>query len=114
MPPKEKLHDVDLTVHNPALWASPEYQIQKKFDAMGGQGFFGDLATKQDGQLWTFVNGSCICYNEQMHAAYEIHGAIYAKWLSLGGLGFDLPTTDETSTPDGVGRYSHFNHASIY
>ncbi len=50
-------------MHNPALWASPEYQIQKKFDAMGGQGFFGDLATKQDGQLWTFVNGYCICYN---------------------------------------------------
>jgi hypothetical protein len=49
--------------------------------------------------------------------AHEVHGGIYAKWISLGGesgiLGF--PTTDETGTPDGIGRFNHFsNSASIY
>ena len=45
-----------------------------------------------------------------------IEGDIYRKWLSLGGLDFGVPCTGERSTPDGVGRYSHFNDdtSSIY
>jgi hypothetical protein len=48
---------------------------------------------------------------------HEVHGAILARYLTVGGptgpLGF--PTTDETRTPDGIGRYNHFaNRASIY
>ena len=49
-------------------------------------------------------------------AAQEVHGAIHAKYMGLGGeasvLGY--PTTDETGTPDQVGRYNHFDAGSIY
>ncbi|ATB34135.1 hypothetical protein MEBOL_007636 [Melittangium boletus DSM 14713] len=42
--------------------------------------------------------------------AWEVHGLIRAKWESLGWetsvLGY--PTTNEMTTPDGVGRYNHF------
>ncbi|WP_138733744.1 galactose oxidase-like domain-containing protein [Modestobacter excelsi] len=42
--------------------------------------------------------------------AHEVHGDIRALWSSLGWersvLGY--PTTDETPTPDGVGRFNHF------
>jgi hypothetical protein len=47
---------------------------------------------------------------------HETHGGIGAKYEQLGGpagiLGF--PTTDETVTPDGQGRFNHFDHGSIY
>jgi hypothetical protein len=42
--------------------------------------------------------------------AWSIHGAILDKWASLGWetsvVGF--PVTDETGTPDGIGRFNHF------
>src|SRR5947207_1389749 len=49
--------------------------------------------------------------------AWSINGAIRAKWASLGWersvLGY--PVTDETGTPDGIGRFNHFSNAgSIY
>ena len=48
--------------------------------------------------------------------AHEVHGAIRAKWNTLGAerglLGY--PTTDELTTPDGEGRFNHFQHGSIY
>jgi hypothetical protein len=47
---------------------------------------------------------------------HEVHGAIRGKYLALGAetsiLGY--PTTDETGTPDGIGRYNHFQAGSIY
>ena len=48
--------------------------------------------------------------------AFEIHGEIRAKYEALGGAAgaLGLPLTDETGTPDGVGRYNHFEHGSIY
>jgi hypothetical protein len=47
---------------------------------------------------------------------FEIHGAIRDHWVATGGVtGFlGVPTTNETGTPDGVGRFNHFNGASIY
>lgn len=50
--------------------------------------------------------------------AKSIHGAIYQKWAQFsyerGVLG--LPTTNELATPDGIGRYNHFEgqNGSIY
>ncbi len=47
--------------------------------------------------------------------AHEVHGEIFRCWLRLGredGLGF--PLTDELTTPDGRGRYNHFENGSIY
>jgi hypothetical protein len=45
-----------------------------------------------------------------------VHGAIHGKWSSLGSeTGFlGYPTTDESGTPDGIGRYNHFQGGSIY
>ena len=48
--------------------------------------------------------------------AYEVHGLIRDKWADLGWeqsfLGY--PITDELTTPDGIGRYNHFQAGSIY
>jgi len=48
--------------------------------------------------------------------AHEVHGDIRAKYNALGGPGglLGFPVTDETGTPDGVGRYNHFQNGSIY
>ena len=51
------------------------------------------------------------------YGPYEVHGAIEGKWLAAGGPAstLGLPVTNETGTPDGVGRFNHFaNQASIY
>jgi uncharacterized protein with LGFP repeats len=47
---------------------------------------------------------------------FEVHGLIAQKWQSLGGVGGFLhaPLTNETTTPDGVGRFNHFQGGSIY
>jgi uncharacterized protein with LGFP repeats len=50
------------------------------------------------------------------HRGFQVLGAIRDKWESVGGgRGFlGSPTTNETSTPDGVGRFNHFKGGSIY
>jgi len=47
---------------------------------------------------------------------HEVHGEIRDAYLAAGGHErFGAPTTDETGTPDGVGRYNHFaGGASVY
>ncbi|WP_457099409.1 LGFP repeat-containing protein [Microbacterium sp. P5_E9] len=47
---------------------------------------------------------------------FEVYGAILEKYLAFGGPHSVLgrPITDETGTPDGVGRYNHFQGGSIY
>jgi uncharacterized protein with LGFP repeats len=47
---------------------------------------------------------------------FEVHGLIAQKWQSLGGANGFLgePLTNETTTPDGVGRFNHFQGGSIY
>jgi LGFP repeat len=44
------------------------------------------------------------------HGTHEVHGAIYQKYLALGGLNSFLgfPETDEQSTTLGTGRFNHF------
>ena len=53
---------------------------------------------------------------ETSAGAFEVHGAIREKFLALGAeasiLGY--PRTDESVTPDGIGRYNHFQGGSIY
>src|SRR5882724_9720067 len=53
---------------------------------------------------------------ESSAGAFEVHGAIRDKYLALGAeasiLGY--PRTDESGTPDGVGRFNHFQGGSIY
>lgn len=68
------------------------------------------------GACWShFQHGSVFSAHCET-AAFEVHGAIRNRWADLDWdrsvLG--LPTTDETATPDGTGRYNHFEHGSIY
>jgi hypothetical protein len=64
-------------------------------------------------------SGGASIYWTPSTGAHLITGAVRAKWSALGrerGL-LGYPTSDETRTPDGVGRYSHFTGsggASIY
>lgn len=44
--------------------------------------------------------------------AHEVHGDIRVKWARTRWLGY--PLTDETGTPDGIGRFNHFENGSIY
>jgi uncharacterized protein with LGFP repeats len=48
--------------------------------------------------------------------AFEVHGDIRIHYGRKGGhRGFlRYPVTDETGTPDGVGRFNHFEGGSIY
>ena len=59
----------------------------------------------------------CDIYYSKADGAHEVHGDIRAKYNALGGAAgvLGLPVTDETATPDGIGRYNHFNKGgSIY
>ena len=66
------------------------------------------------GRTRDFQNGSI--YWKPGVGAFSIHGGIRLKWVGLGAeegfLGF--PVTDETGTPDGRGRFNHFEGGSIY
>ncbi len=55
-------------------------------------------------------------YYAKASGAFEVHGDIRAKYNALGAAGgvLGLPLTDETGTPDGLGRYNHFQNGSIY
>lgn|GEM_PF-3087286 len=65
----------------------------------------GDFQHFQGGSIYSHSGG-----------AFEVHGAIRAKWASFGWersfLGY--PVTDERTTPDGEGRFNHFQNGSIY
>ena len=68
-----------------------------------------------DGGRYRHYQLGSIYYHPSV-GAHEVHGAIHAKWAALGwerGL-MGFPSTDETVTPDAVGRFNHFQHGSIY
>jgi GH25 family lysozyme M1 (1,4-beta-N-acetylmuramidase) len=67
------------------------------------------------GEAQDFTGGSI--YWSARTGAHVVQGAILAHYLALGGPGgfLGFPVTDETATPDGVGRFNHFAHdGSIY
>ncbi|BCW78026.1 polysaccharide deacetylase family protein [Arthrobacter sp. NicSoilC5] len=86
----------------------------------GPAGFLGFPLTDETGtpdgvgRFNHFAGGSI--YWSPATGAHEIHGSIGGHYAELGGpagfLGF--PLTDETGTPDGVGRFNHFAGGSIY
>ncbi len=94
--------------------------IRAKWAALGWEGFFGypttdETATPdQYGRYNHFQWGSI--YWTPKTGAHEIHGSIRDKWSVLGWERyFGYPTTDESTTPDGIGRYNHFDGGgSIY
>ena len=96
-------------------------QIKLKWSELGwersvlGYPITDELATPDGrGRYNHFERGSI--YWTQATGAWEIHGNIRAKWEQLGWetgpLGY--PKTGELTTPDGVGRYNHFENGSIY
>ncbi len=67
------------------------------------------------GRVSTFTRGNV--YWSPASGAHEVHGDILRHYLELDGpaglLGY--PVTDETTTPDRIGRFNHFSRlASIY
>ena len=96
--------------------------ITAKWNSLGGAGgLLGNPQTSETtcpdgvGHFVHFDGGSI--YWTPQTGAFSVHGAILAKWASLGWercafLGY--PVTDETGCPDNVGRFNHFQNGSIY
>ncbi len=95
--------------------------IGSKWAALGGASSFlgqpltNELTTPDGIGRYNHFQGGSIYWTPQI-GAHEIHGSIRDKWASLGWersfLGY--PLTDEMTTPDGKGRYTHFQGGSIY
>jgi uncharacterized protein with LGFP repeats len=96
--------------------------INAKYSQLGGSGGFlgaplySDIQQTPDGVgYYMHYRGGSIYWSPST-GAFAVYGAIRDKWASLGWersfLGY--PLTDETGTPDGVGRYNHFQGGSIY
>jgi uncharacterized protein with LGFP repeats len=91
-----------------------------RYQEYGGvTGFLGvpmadEEAAPNAGRVSHFETGDI--YWRADAGAHEIHGAIRGKFDDLAGAGGFLgyPTTDETKTPDGLGRFNHFQGGSIY
>jgi uncharacterized protein with LGFP repeats len=95
--------------------------IDDKYAALGGPGgWLGQPTSSENtapdgtGHYRHYANGSI--YWHPQAGAHEVHGAIRGLWSSLGWERsfLNYPTTDESVTPDGVGRYNHFQGGSIY
>ena len=74
--------------------------ISAKWKALGGAAVLGNPVSKHFGSVWTFAAGSCLCYDPNTDQAHFVYGAIYQKWLSLRGMAFGVPNTDELGTTD--------------
>ncbi|HXD10062.1 MAG TPA: hypothetical protein VN653_08375 [Anaerolineales bacterium] len=111
-PPQESQPEIPVT--------SPS-EIDQKYASLGGEnGLLGAPkqpeydTSNQDGRFRIYAIGAI--YWSPDTGAFEVHGDIYRKlselqW-ELGILGF--PVTDELPTPDGIGRFNHFQRGSIY
>lgn len=83
------------------------YPTSDEIGTPNGAGRYNVFQNVNDHIYWTPATG-----------AQEIGGSIFTHWgdfgFEAGRLGF--PTTDETGTPDGFGRFNHFQGAggSIY
>ena len=95
--------------------------IDEKYVALGGCGSFLGAPVNPEagtpdgvGRYSVFEHGSI--YWTPKLGAWEVHGVIRDAWRDAGweagALGY--PISDETGTPDGVGRYNVFEHGSIY
>jgi uncharacterized protein with LGFP repeats len=97
--------------------------IDDKYLALGGPNGFlgspadagGELGTRDGHGRFRDFQGGTIMWSPAS-GAHEVHGRIRDKWAQLGGssgfLGY--PTTDESGTPDGHGRFNHFQGGSVY
>lgn len=67
-----------------------------------------------DGRRQEFQGG--YLYFDFPSGTHNVQGAILDKYKAMGGPGSYLgfPTSDETVTPDGKGRYNYFQNGAIY
>lgn len=100
---------------NPFIIANIE--IEAKYHALAGAlgAPVGDTTTAtNDGYMRLYQYGM-IAYKQGI-GAHAVYGAIYQKYVTLGReegfLGY--PVTDETGTPDGIGRFNRFQYGMIY
>lgn len=111
--------DVTLQINNDALSDhDPCAHIDAKAAALGAA-FTGAAVSGcenvRGGQRKRFQH--CDIYYSATTGAHEVHGDIRRKYDFKGGPDSDLflPVTDETATPDRIGRYNHFSgNGSIY
>ncbi|MDB6123929.1 MAG: hypothetical protein JWQ71_2922 [Pedosphaera sp.] len=90
--------------------------IRDHYNAIGGMNsFLGDPIISETGTpdgigRYNHFQGGSIYWTPST-GAWSVRGSIRDKWQALGWetsvLGY--PTTDENTTPDGIGRYNHFN-----
>ncbi len=94
--------------------------IAAKYAALGGSSSVLGTAVGAEyavahGSAQNYTGGRI--YYSPATGAHEVHGAVLSHYLTLGGPAsvLALPVTDETATPDGIGRYNHFSAGgSIY
>jgi len=102
---------------------APYGAIGAEWNARGGA--VGFLGAAQDNEYnVTGVSGARMedfqggqIYWSGPTGAHEVHGLIAIKYRTTAGgpTEFGLPLTDEVTTPDGVGRFNHFQgNRSIY
>jgi LGFP repeat len=60
------------------------------------------------GRYVNFEGGAIYWHPDPNVGAHAVWGDIGARWHQIGKEQFGYPVTDETATPDGVGRYNHF------
>jgi GH25 family lysozyme M1 (1,4-beta-N-acetylmuramidase) len=104
------------------LTPKPYGAIGTKWAALGGgSGFLGkpvnneyDVPGVAGARMQEFTGGTI--YWSAATGAHEIHGGNLAKYRAAGNAAnYGLPLTDESKTPDGIGRYNHFaSGRSIY
>ncbi|MFB9378742.1 LGFP repeat-containing protein [Kineococcus gynurae] len=94
--------------------------IARKHTELGGPG--GPLGEQRTPEwptadragVYQHFDGGSI-YFSGTTGAHAVQGAIRDRWAQLGWENaFGFPTTDEWRTPDGVGRFTHFQWGSIY
>ena len=95
--------------------------VDEHYAALGGaEGFMGqptgpELGTPDGVGRYRGYQGGAI-YWSPASGAHEVHGKIYDAWAAHGweaGL-LGYPVTDELSTPDRLGRFTHFTNGSTY
>ncbi len=108
------------SLHSVSAHALTQSQMISKISRKSAQNtWLGNATTPyytiSGGMFQHYQNGSIYIGND-VGVACVIKGMIRDKWASLGWersfLGY--PTTDELVTPDGIGRYTHFQYGSIY
>ena len=111
---QSKTKNLELAEH-----AAAKVAIDQKYQALGGAPGAPtsqvQIGTGEGlGFFRTYEKGAI--YWRRDIGAWNVYGAIYAKYLALGGdaskLGY--PVSDETGTADGSGRFNLFVHGAIY